>query len=340
MPTDYVLFIHGVNTRSDDIRSTTYADDLINRISHVTPIRPLVVYWGDVGVEEEKKLRDGYQASDTWKRLWFRALREQQLLAFVGDTALYLSRYIGAQVAERVAEQVAKLKDCTAEDRLHLVTHSLGTVILFDLLFSSRWGDSNNDVMAIRDAIYGVTGTGHDPRQGIRLGSITTMGSPISIFSLMDVSPPQRDVHSDPRKATSTHDITPGLVQLLEHLHQDLGKKTLPWSNFIHPGDPLASPLRKIVADMVDEDGVYINVRDEVIPLARVFKESPRSVLLDRIGWLFRRVPVSVLDSGNAHTSYWRSPRVVEGIIQLIQQAKSSDSTAGIESDHASAPSS
>jgi hypothetical protein len=41
MSTDYVLFIHGVNTRQP-----TYADNLINLINHITPIQPLVVFWG------------------------------------------------------------------------------------------------------------------------------------------------------------------------------------------------------------------------------------------------------------------------------------------------------
>jgi len=33
------------------------------------------------------------------------------------------------------------LKNAQPNDRLHLVTHSWGTVILFDLLFASRWDD-------------------------------------------------------------------------------------------------------------------------------------------------------------------------------------------------------
>jgi hypothetical protein len=304
MPKDYVLFIHGVNTRIKE-----YPNNLITLINQTTPIEPLVVYWGDTSKKEEDTLRAGYETADTWNNLWFKGLRGQVLLQFAGDAALYLSRSIGADVVALVAQQVAKIKDSTAEDRLHLVAHSLGSVILFDLLFSSRW-DTNDNVLAIRDAIYGVTGKDPNPKRGIRLGSITTMGSPIGIFSLMNVNTP------------NTHGITPNLEKLLTYLHQALGGQNLPWSNFVHPGDPIASPLEMILPSMVDANKMYIDISDILIPLARAFKDSLPEVLLDRVGWLLSKTPVSILDGSKAHGSYWRSPRVGKGIAQLIQQAR------------------
>jgi hypothetical protein len=324
MPTDYVLFIHGVNTRQPD-----YADKLINKLQSLsnpaTPIHPLVVFWGDLADKQEVALLAENQRSDIWKKLWFAGLREQSLLSFTGDIALYLSHYIGAGVAARVAQQIAKLKDCTAEDRLHLVAHSLGTVILFDLLFSSRWDKSvrgHNDVIATRNAIYGVTGSDPDPKQGIRLGSITTMGSPIGLFTLMDVEAPSVHARSDPSMATGTHDITPSLVTLLHDLHQELGGNKLPWRNFIHPGDPIANPLQGILPALVDGERKYIDLQDIPVPLAQVFKEPIRAVLFDRMAWLLSKTPVSILDTVNAHNSYWRSSRVVGEIAQLIRQAR------------------
>ena len=269
MANNYVLFIHGVNTRSQGTQAD-YANNLINLIKQTTPIEPLIVYWGDLNNPEEDKLRKGYQASSIWDKLWFQDIRLQQIVRFAGDAALYLSRYIGAKVADKVAEQVAKLKDSPAEDRLHLVAHSLGAIILFDILFSSRWdqeGISGHDsVMKIRDAIYGVTGNSLNPKQGIRLGSITTMGAPIGLFSLTDVDPPAADAQSDPSKAISTHDITPSLVQLLTNLHQELGGSKLPWRNFVHPGDPIGSTLEGILPGMVDENKAYIDLKDKLVP--------------------------------------------------------------------------
>ena len=193
-------------------------------------------------------------------------------MQFAGDAALYLSRYVGAGVTDRVAEQVAKLKDSPAEDRVRLVTHSLGTIILFDILFSSRW-DGERDkwpqhsVIEIRDAIYGVTGKEDNLKQGIRLGNLSAMGAPIGLFSLTDVAPPTADAQSDPRNATSSHDITPSLVQLLTNLHQELGGSKLPWRNFVHPGDPIGSPLEGILQAWSMKMGpVYIDLKDILVP--------------------------------------------------------------------------
>ena len=47
MANDYVLFIHGVNTRSQGTQPD-YANNLINLIKQTTPIEPLIVYWGDL----------------------------------------------------------------------------------------------------------------------------------------------------------------------------------------------------------------------------------------------------------------------------------------------------
>ena len=335
MANNYVLFIHGVNTRSQRTQPD-YANNLINLIKQTTPIKPLIVYWGDLNDPLEKKLRDGYQASSIWDKLWFKDIRLQRLVRFAGDAALYLSRYVGAGVTDRVAEQVAKLKDCPAEDRLHLVAHSLGTIILFDILFSSRWdqeGISGHDsVMKICDAIYGVTGKEDNLKQGIRLGSITTMGAPIGLFSLTDVAPPAVDAQSDPSKAISSHDITPSLVQLLTNLHQELGGSKLPWRNFVHPGDPIGSTLEGILPGMVDENKTYIDLKDILVPadLAEDFKDIKESfpggildLVLDLEARALSQTAFAILDGANAHSSYWESSQVAEAITQLIKQSKS-----------------
>jgi len=192
-------------------------------------------------------------------------------------------------------------------------------------MFSSRWDDNrtvgHNSVMTIRRIIYGLD---PHPEQGIRLGSITTLGSPLGLFSLLDVQPPAMDIKCDPREAASTHDITPGFVHLLERLHQPLAGSKLPWCNFIHPGDPIACPLEGVLPNMVDEQKIYIDIQDRLIPTDFIacLKEPMPQALLDLLAGSFSRTAISILDSGYAHNSYWESPCVVEGIVQLIKQAR------------------
>lgn len=69
---------------------------------------------------------------------------------------------------------------------IYLVTHSLGTVILFDLLFAERWNDNEfTEVRDLRRALYGVK---PHKKEGARVAGIYTMGSPLAFFSLLEGS--------------------------------------------------------------------------------------------------------------------------------------------------------
>jgi hypothetical protein len=318
--TDYVLFIHGVSTREKKPEQPIYADMLFNGIkSYVTqqssgkPARDLekvALYWGDVTVEEENNLLEQYQGSDAWQGFWFKKLRSGMLLDFTGDTALYISRYVGAKVAQRLNDAAEKglgimsNRDPDTRDRLHLVAHSLGTVILFDLFFSTRWippAPGHQYAMSLRDVVYGVEPNWH---QGICLASITTMGSPIGLFKLMDTDASDQD-HPE-----NTHDITPHMQRMLKRLKDKLGG-ALPWFNFAHPGDPIACPLKPLILTMVDPTGEYITVKDILVRTSGV---------LDSISWLVRETPLALLDSGGAHLSYIMNKQSIKRIASTIGQ--------------------
>ena len=328
MATDYLLFIHGVNTRKDDTQPS-YADELFKLIKqHMQPsartLVPLIVYWGEVSDQQETALLQAYKASSIWDKLWFRQFRETQMVRFAGDASLYLSRSVGGKVADIVAKEIATVKNASADDRLHLVTHSLGTVILFDLLFSARWDqtgiDGYDSVMAIRDAVYGVKGTSSNPKRGIRLGSIFTMGSPLGIFSLMDVNQQAEDAKNAQGEVISTHDITPRLEQLLDNLHQELKGNKLPWRNFAHPGDPIACPLEVLIPNMVDGRKAYLDIHDVLIPatVTEIIAEPFQEALLDLVAEPFNQTALTLVNGGSAHLSYLQSKRVAEIIAQVI----------------------
>jgi hypothetical protein len=71
MPTDYLLFNHGVNTR-DARPQPTYADPLFELIQryHTAPgrtLKKISLYWGNVGQVEELRLLHAYQTSSIWQ---------------------------------------------------------------------------------------------------------------------------------------------------------------------------------------------------------------------------------------------------------------------------------
>lgn len=341
MPTDYVMFIHGVSTR-ETVVPPTYANDFFTKIgmyikknraaSAQEPARELKsvpLYWGSVGKAMEDELRVKYQSSPLWKNFWFRPFREGMALQFAGDVALYLSRYVGGMIADKLKSDMVtymgsfdKLQPDSG-DRLHIITHSLGTIILFDLLFSARWGKDGQglpgweSVQAIREAIYGV-----EPNweSGIRLGSLTTMGSPLGLFSLIDV-----DLSSTDKliggKVANTHDVTPRLQTLLERLNTKATElnetAVLPWRNFAHPGDPLASPLLPLIPYMISNAGDYIEVKDYMT-----------SAPGDWLFFLFKSSFIALAHASAAHLGYWESANVADTVGNLILKSAASSQTA------------
>jgi len=83
-------------------------------------------------------------------------------MQFIGDATLYINRHVDAKVVEELARQIeANLpSQPQPDDRLHVVAHSWGTVILFDILFAGRWdlptvpgGDAHASYWRCRDVV-------------------------------------------------------------------------------------------------------------------------------------------------------------------------------------------
>ncbi|MGB7443724.1 MAG: hypothetical protein WA919_21890 [Coleofasciculaceae cyanobacterium] len=305
MATDYILFIHGVNTR-EKREKPTYADQLFGliqeRVSSSVQLKKVSLYWGDVNREAEEQLLESFRSdSKKWRKFWFKDFREQQILQFVGDAALYLSSHIGSKVVETLTNQTLKsLEGFKPGDRLHLVTHSWGTVIFFDVLFASRWYNpeipGHKSVQELHKAFHGID---PEPDQGICFSSIHTMGSPIALFSLISLS------------GQSSRDFAPNLKKLLDMLYQARNGKELPWLNFSHPGDPVAWPLANLIPSLLDECQDYVAVEDILTSNADVsdFLTQPLSQTI-----------LALVHGGDAHGSYWSSKEVADKIAQTINQ--------------------
>jgi hypothetical protein len=313
MATDYLLFVHGVKTRRE-VEFRNLASTLFKNIQRSVPdqsrvLKPVYFFWGDLNQSPQNALLKGFEASSTWRDFWFRDFRTQQVLEFVGDGALYLSRHIGSELVKKLrAKMLEEFKDVQPGDRLHLVTHSWGTVILFDILFAARWEDEKldqdvrNSVQRIRNLLFGIP---LDPEtdipaanvyQGLPVASIHTLGSPIALFSLISVT------------GESTHDLTPKLKDLLENLHT-AKQKALPWRNYAHPGDPLAYPLEGVMPLLLKESTALVQIQDVI---------TEKGNLLTRP---FNQTLAPLLSGGDAHNSYWKNGTVAKTIGEVIRLA-------------------
>ncbi len=322
MATDYILFIHGVNTR-EEREKPTYANELIRQINKFIgdsyQLKPISLYWGDVNIESEQDLM--YKVAHTggcWHQLWFQKTRQNTILHFMGDAALYISRSVGSKIVEALKIQIeVGLDDANPGDRLHLVSHSWGTFILFDILFAARWNDTtipgHESAIAIRRCFNGLE---PNPNEGVRLASIHTMASPIAIFSLLDIVKGENqalipELTQNQAEQRASHDITPKLKQLVANLSQKQDSKKLPWRNYIHPADPVAWPLDPLLYSLVDGLTRDIEIKDVISKLT--FLESLMQPLSQTVAPL-------LLYGGQAHDSYLNSVQVAQEIVQTIQQ--------------------
>ncbi|MEX0268092.1 hypothetical protein AB3R30_03015 [Leptolyngbyaceae cyanobacterium UHCC 1019] len=318
MQTDYVLFIHGVNTRSepsfrqDAQRLFERIQSSVNNSSRT--LKPIYLFWGNVSEEATSLLLEGLQASPKWSDFWFQKLRTEQILPFVGDAALYLSRHISANLVRQISDQALDQIGLTLDelksppnrgqlkgDRLHLVTHSWGTVILFDILFAPRWEatevepETRQNIENIRTGFFGL-GFQENQDFGIPVASIHTMGSPISLFSLINAA------------GGRSFNLTPKLKELLESIYAQRRNKPLPWRNYAHPGDPIAYPLAGLLPILLESAQNTVQIEDIVIPTNFLMKP-------------FNQTMLPLINGGDAHGSYWKSKEVATAIAQAIQTA-------------------
>jgi hypothetical protein len=310
MATDYVLFVHGVKSRSEqDFFNNTQSifQGIEKSVGSRATIKPIRCFWGRCGEAALGNLQQRMQKSSAWDKLWFKDFRKDQILDFVGDGALYLSRAVGCQVVDCIFEGALKaLQNHEPGDRLHLVTHSWGTVILLDVLFAKRWVSQGfkeadpktwESVQQIRNALFGM---GENPAIGLPLGSIHTMGSPIALFNLINTGD------------ANGHDLVPELQVFLRNLRQNTNK-ALTWNNYLHPADPIAYPLEGVSEQFLGATGPNTSVQvSDILVKTDAWNEKLLGAIQGNI--------ISVIYGGTAHNSYWKIPEIPKAIAATIQR--------------------
>jgi len=243
-----VWFMHGAS-----VRRVEYADPLRSRLiqlfsSSGTPIPEFYSsFWGDsLGDTEQmwdwvqqdlEAFRWDHPQVDLDDIFHYRQRRQQLITGFFSDIFTYLNSKKGREVRKVIAVQFLNFltTSATFDDDLHIVAHSLGAVILWDILFSEKY-ESSDPAYYIRHAIRGLNPSG---KGKVALRSITTMGSPLLFFNQwLDVD----DEH------------------LKKFARQYVGKP-LRWINIINASDVFAYPIRASLE--IEEDNLY--VRDQYL---------------------------------------------------------------------------
>jgi hypothetical protein len=281
MPTDHLFFVHGVRTQQDN-----YAQVLAENLKQILSMGPdartvhayELEYHQTVEQLEQKVVLTPFENSPVWQKFWYRDLRSSLIIPFAGDAVLYFNSEMGAKIIAPIRNTLQTILDASqAGDSLHLIGHSLGSVILFDILFGPRWTTAQGnerpagyeDVDYIRNHIQGL---GAPNEQGIQLGSIT-MGSPIAIFGLMET-----------RLPSGLPD--PNVIEIFKKI---VRVNVFPWLNLYHPADPIAFPLSPIVSILLGNAEVK-GPLDQPVPPANWWQQL--------INWIMSFLPLIQIGYG------------------------------------------
>jgi hypothetical protein len=220
-----VFFMHGVATRD-----VLYAHPLQELIQQEFTQRQVVLphfyasFWGDVlsdvgklwnavhqNLQAFKSTHPDADLDDTFR---YQNFRKGFFSEFVGDAFTYLNSERGVKIRRLLTEQLQDfISRNPHETELHIIAHSLGTVVLWDALFSDRF-QPDDPAFILREMIQGSS--------QLRLCSLTTMGSPIAFFNMM-------------------LGITPEQIKASV---QQYGDRPLRWLNLIHGSDIIAYPIQ------------------------------------------------------------------------------------------------
>ena len=301
-----VFFIHGVATRT-----VQYADDLkvLLREEFTTRGEPIPQFhssfWGDVlsdvgkiwnGINQDlQTLKTEDPSVDIGEIFRYQQFRQGLLSEFVGDAFTYLNPERGAKIRELIADHLYDFIRLNPEaSDIHIVAHSLGSVILWDILFSDRFND-NDPAFKIRQIIKGLSHSSETRKVVLR--SITTIGSPILFFNTM-------------------LGVTPEMLKTFFNKYQ---QQPLRWMNIIHASDIIAYPLRSSFniepcCNFFFKD-IYLQTdANNAEKTVRNFTKSTEK-FIQAVGQLNAAIPAAISQApiiagaGDAHIGYWNCPK-------------------------------
>lgn len=291
-----VFFIHGVATSN-----AKYAEDLKKqldknlRLKGETSFFCYSSFWGNVLKDVDKMwnlinqdliaLERQYPKANIDDIFRYRDFRQGFLADFVGDFLTYLNTERGLKIRLLISEQLDDfISKHLQEKDLHIISHSLGTVILYDILFSRKL-DLDEPSRKIRSSIQGLSKSKEEAR--VVLKSITTMGSPILFFNT----------------ALGVHSGT------LEVFSESYNNDPLRWVNILHASDVVAYPLR---AFLNHNDSSSLFVRDRYLWQNANAQEKAMRTIGNDAGAL-------ALGAAQGHTCYWNDKKTAQMITYNLQ---------------------
>ena len=222
-----VFLIHGVATQD-----AGYGDQFKKKVKEILSKKnvdsPIFYssFWGHAFKNKTDQLFNWVRAdvknlSDKCKDLKgressiyrYQEAREDFIAKFFGDFLTYLNSNTGASIREEILTQFQKfIKNHPEEKEVAIVSHSLGTLVLWDLLFAKDLPEN--------DSGYEFRKFFNSSSSALKLRGVVTMGSPLLFMRLHQ----NIDFSAVDNFAEKSN-------------------KSLTWLNIIHASDLIAYPL-------------------------------------------------------------------------------------------------
>jgi hypothetical protein len=299
-----VFFLHGVATKDADYSKPlqTLLREEFNRFGQPLP-HFYAGFWGNVLKQtgqmwnwihrDLQNLKSNNPQADIQDVFRYQEIREDLVSQFFGDALTYFNTERGLDIRDTIADQLYKfLKHHPQETDLHIVSHSLGSVILWDILFSNRFA-CDDPAHTIRSLIAPCQ---QSSSRKIRLKSLTTMGSPILFFNLM-------------------LGVAPEQIKTFTATYQEAFR----WINLIHASDIIAYPLQSSLSVATIPNLLF---RDRfILADANGAEKTAR--------FLGQTHAAMAMGASDAHNAYWRSYGTARLIASnLLSDIRAIDATA------------
>ncbi|WP_404789027.1 hypothetical protein [Altericista sp. CCNU0014] len=240
------FFIHGINTQNSG-----YANKLIENINREllksntgAATSFYASFWGNLFNNKKNKIigyieKDFSRAcnlhpkytprSDIYR---YQKQRKKFINNFLGDFLIYQNIERGNVIRKTIYEQFKQYtEDHPKQKEIHFVTHSLGSIILWDLLFSNSQ-DSWSPAFLFQKKL-----------KDFDLISISTMGSPLLFFKeMLDLD---------------FHRIDSWLKLSKRPINTSSNAYKLRWVNIIHSSDLVAYPLKAAIEDEISSEILF-----------------------------------------------------------------------------------
>ena len=195
---------------------------------------------------------------------------------------------LGRSITEHLEDFI---KNHSEEKELHIVAHSMGTVILWDMLFSDKFptGDAG---FKFRSLI----------NEKVKLKSITTMGSPVILFNMLL-----------------------GIEAEQVKLKCKSQKYPFRWLNIIHSSDMVAYPISSSLEIKEDSnlsvtDKFIIDNANNLEDFVRQIANFPGIKTVSDITSINKFLDLGAIAAGaaDAHIGYWNCPKTAKMITDHI----------------------